>query len=261
MVLTSTPPNNTNKLSSSSEGGIVRSPSQLIIVFSLLLTALLPVHAFAESLIVTVKNTSIRTDHKFYAKNKATVSYGKSLTLISTKDDWYKVKYNNTTGWVHNSAVSLKSSSGKDKKNKSDKPSALSGLGKKFGLGAKKQESTKTAGYSQDDVTLAGKGFSEEVEKNYRKKNPKINYKDVDWIERQTASTKTSLQFAKAGHLTVREDLPQEKKSTASTGKKNKKQTDSKGESLFDKAKKNTSGFFGKLKLGGKKESDSGGAK
>ena len=221
-----------------------------------LLAMLLPAVAQAESLVVTVKQTSIRADQKFYAKSKATVSHGTLLDLISSSNDWHKVKYKAMTGWVHNSAVAIKSSTDKDKKTKqSGKPSAISGLGKKFGLGVKK-EPTRTTGYSQDDVTLAGKGFSEEVENSYRKKNPKINYKDVDWVERQTASTSKALQFASAGRLSVRDEPPKKKQAAAGDSKK---KAESKGESMFDKAKKGTSGFFSKLKPGGKK--DSGGEK
>ena len=230
-----------------------------------LLVGLLPGLLFADLLVVTVKLTSVRIDKQFYARSKASASYGESLTLINSDRDWHKVKYKNTSGWVHNSAVALKSPAKKKKKKKKEKsakPSTFSGLSQKLGLGLKqKPASNSTAGYSQDDVTLAGKGFSEEVEKNYRSNNPNINYKDVNWVEKQRAPANRVLNFAKAGNLSARALTAPTKE--AAKPKQNTKtkpeKTDSSNDSVLQKAKKRTSGFFKKLKPGSKDNKDSGG--
>jgi hypothetical protein len=52
-----------------------------------------------------------------------------------------------------------------------------------------------------DEVALAGKGFTPEVESGYRSKHPEMNFGDVDKIENFKVDTTTLQAFIKEGDL------------------------------------------------------------
>ncbi len=56
-------------------------------------------------------------------------------------------------------------------------------------------------GASGEEVALAGKGFSSEVEAEYKKQNKDIDYTWVDWMGRQTVPDAQLVQFLKQGDL------------------------------------------------------------
>ena len=60
---------------------------------------------------------------------------------------------------------------------------------------------------SSNEIALAGKGFSEEVEKSYRAKNKKLNYKEVNKMEKFTVSQSKIRKFLKEGELEPEEGL------------------------------------------------------
>jgi hypothetical protein len=54
---------------------------------------------------------------------------------------------------------------------------------------------------SGDELALAGKGFSKQVENEFKGKNPNINYAWIDRMEKFVVSQKQSQQFLKEGEL------------------------------------------------------------
>ena len=56
-------------------------------------------------------------------------------------------------------------------------------------------------GASGQEVALAGKGFSKEVEASYKSQNRDIDYTWVDWMGQQKVSNDQLVQFLKQGDL------------------------------------------------------------
>ena len=54
---------------------------------------------------------------------------------------------------------------------------------------------------SSDEIALAGKGFNEQVEGEFKKKNPNIDFKQIDRMEKIVVSQNNMQQFLKSGGL------------------------------------------------------------
>jgi hypothetical protein len=54
---------------------------------------------------------------------------------------------------------------------------------------------------SSDELTLAGKGFNEQVEKSFKTKNPNVDFSGVDRMEKVVISQKEIQQFLQTGKL------------------------------------------------------------
>ena len=82
-------------------------------------------------------------------------------------------------GWCHTSSIG-------------ERESILDDIGK-----GDKLAKSSTA----DEVTLAGKGFTETHENFYKKKNPKADFKSVDLMEKIEIDSKSIELFIKEGGL------------------------------------------------------------
>ena len=138
----------------------------------------------AETVSVIVKKTSIREATQFFATTVSVAEYSDELTVLATEDDWIKVEKSGVEGWVHLSAVSSVAAVA---------PSTTEGV---------------AADYSAEEIALAGKGFSGQVEEQYRKDNPELNFIAVDEMEKSTISQQQVIVFQEAGMLSVREVAP-----------------------------------------------------
>lgn len=160
----------------------------------------------AQTLMVTIKQVSIRADKQFYAKAVAEAKYQDKLEVVKQQGDWYQVTFNGVQGWVHNSSVGAASKGSAPtavaSAKASDGDAALAGKGKAAPGASSGQASSKV---SDEDVALAGKGFNSQVEGDYKKKNPNLNFAAVDSLEKISVSDKDAAEFMKAGHLTPRE--------------------------------------------------------
>ena len=110
------------------------------------------------------------------------VPVGAEVTVLSRSGDWVQVTYQGKTGWLHKLAFPQDQGAGLK----------LPGL-----LTGGPVRETKS-----DEVALAGKGFSPEVEASYRQKNPSLNYAQVDQIERFRVDAGQLATFIKEGGLT-----------------------------------------------------------
>ena len=150
-----------------------------IILLSLLI---IPTFSFAELLSVQVKETYLRDKASFLSKQKAKVVYAQQVTAKSKKNSWYFIKTleGNIQGWIHSSALT--------------KQAIVLQVSKKV---------SKTS-VSQSEVLMAGKGFNQSVENEYKKQKQHLNYKLLDEIENNhSINTQTLIHFAKNGKLNL----------------------------------------------------------
>jgi len=108
--------------------------------------------------VITRRPLSAKTS-VFSAPMVTRVPYGDMIEEIERQGDWLRVSYKGAQGWLHFSAV----------QEQKFRLSALSG--------ERAQESTK------EEVALAGKGFTPEVEKAFRDKNSSMRYDLVNQVQ------------------------------------------------------------------------------
>ncbi len=128
-------------------------------------------------LYVKVRQAKIRSQPKQWAPSVSNLKYGDRLDVLSEEDGaWLKVRKGGTNGYLHSTAVS-------------ERVVVFQTKGSVASKGNDK------------DVILAGKGFNKEVEKSYASKKPKLNYREVDRMERMSVSDSDIASFVKAGKL------------------------------------------------------------
>jgi len=122
-------------------------------VFSLLAWSLA-----ADPATVQIKEASLYEKPSAISKFLGKIPYGTQLTIVSSQAGWVQVKSDALgSGWLRDQAITTKK------------------LAMKSG--------TQSSGVSATEVSLAGRGFSEEIEKGYKAKNPNLDYADVDKME------------------------------------------------------------------------------
>ncbi len=132
----------------------------------------------AKEMSVQVRDGQLRNRASFLGTVTGAVAYGDRVTVNQTQAGWCEVaKADGTTGWIHESALTPK------------KVVLASG------------EGDARTGASGEEVALAGKGFSKEVEAEYKKQNKDLDYTWVDWMGRQTVAVEELVQFLKQGEL------------------------------------------------------------
>jgi hypothetical protein len=128
---------------------------------------------------VQVQDGKLRADPSFLGKILGSVAYGDSVSVIRQQEPWLFVstRTGQLTGWIHSSALTEK----------------------EIVLRAGDANVQKTA--SQREIALAGKGFNPQVENEYKKRNPNLDYDLIDRMERIIVSDEEIRQFMKAGKL------------------------------------------------------------
>lgn len=140
---------------------VFQKPAWLILTLAALLLAG-PV--VAESLKVSQPNQQLYPDPDFAGTPLAPVPVGAEVSVLRQAGDWYKVDFQGKTGWIHRQAFPRAKAP-----SKFSLPSLLTG-------GPVKETTS-------DEVALAGKGFTPEVEAGYRQKHPEANFALVDKVE------------------------------------------------------------------------------
>lgn len=133
----------------------------------------------AETVTVAVKKTSVRRDRQFYAPTIAEATLGEAFTVLAREKGWVKVGTGAGEGWLHESAVTAR----------------------KVAASAQAPTGGKV---DAQDVALAGKGFSPQVESEYRRQNPQADFAAVDRMEKLGASEKALAAFVAEGNLQPR---------------------------------------------------------
>lgn len=151
-----------------------------ILLLILALTGL-TVYAVEQQLMsVQVKNGVVRTNPSFLGKMVTQLPYGDRVSVQSAKGAWLLVTKpeKSTNGWMHSSALTKKK------------------------IVLKPGTSDVQQAASSDEITLAGKGFNQQVEEDFKSRNPEVDYTWIDKMEKVVVSQNQILAFIKEGQLT-----------------------------------------------------------
>jgi hypothetical protein len=131
--------------------------------------------------VITVRKVSakVMAGPKFIGPVAANVSRGDQLTYEDAQGDWYKVTTKDgADGWINRADVVEKKSTLSPKPGKSS-----------------------SGGASPDEVELAGRGFSPEVEDKYRHNHPDLDFSHIDGIEQTAVDPGALATFQQDGKL------------------------------------------------------------
>ncbi len=146
------------------------------LVVALLLCLTLP--AAAETLSVAVKAGSLRSTPQVFGPIMATLRYADRVEVLERKGAWVRVRAGGSgSGWIHASALSSKK------------------------LTLQAGQTTLRSGASEDELTLAGKGFNAQVEKEFRQRNSALDFSAIDRMEKLTVAPAEMQRFLREGHL------------------------------------------------------------
>jgi len=147
-----------------------------IVVFAVLLTICAGA-ALAIPMSIQVRNCKVRATPSQLGGAVATVEYGAVVQAGVLQKGWYPVTTaDGKTGWVHESALSRKA------------------------VAMRAGTTDAATGVSSDEVSLAGKGFNEQVEAKLRKEG-KLDYTWVDRMAAFTVAADQIIQFRTQGNL------------------------------------------------------------
>ncbi len=135
--------------------------------------------ASAASFKIITQEAMIRKENRFFAPVVGRIAYGETIQELERKGDWLRISYKGKEGWVHISAVQEQ----------------------KFSLASLAGERAEET--SREEVALAGKGFTPEVEKAFRDKNPKMRFDLVDQIQHYKIDDRQLQAFIQGGKLKV----------------------------------------------------------
>jgi hypothetical protein len=157
--------------------GLLKNNWRLFLAWlAIFLLAVAP--ALAETLEVTRPNTHLFESPSFNSESLGEVPVGEKVEVKSRSGEWVEVDIDGETGWIHQMAFP-------------QGPVQLPQL----------HTETPVPETKSTEVALAGKGFTPELETDYRQKNPELNYAQVDQIEAFRISPSQVTGFLKAGQL------------------------------------------------------------
>ena len=136
----------------------------LVLLAGLSLSAPAPAQEQEQATVATVitRDNALRRDCRFFSPVVLRLSYGQRLEVLDRNEDWVWASAEDTRGCIHQSALTTRKF-------------------KATGKVDKDMEQAQAA--SDEEVALAGKGFSPEIENKHRENNPGLDYDSVDRIE------------------------------------------------------------------------------
>ncbi len=150
---------------------------RICVVAAVLLAATVAL-AVAGVMSIQVRTGKLRTRPSFLGQVTASVGYGDRVTVLDEKSGWIQVRTGNgQTGWIHNSALTEK----------------------KVVLNA--GQGDVATGASGSELALAGKGFNDEVEAEFRSENPDLDYTWVDRMETFRLTPEQARRFLATGKI------------------------------------------------------------
>lgn len=129
-----------------------------------------------SSVTIRVMSAKVMKSPKFIGPSAGSVSRGDQLTVKEVKGDWYRVD-GSFTGWIHKSNIT------EGKVALSSTPGGSGG------------------NVNRDEVELAGRGFTPQVEQQYKEKNPNLDFSHVDAIEKTSVDPTELEAFVTQGGL------------------------------------------------------------
>jgi uncharacterized protein YgiM (DUF1202 family) len=124
---------------------------------------------------VSAKSLPIKSTTGFFAKTVGTLSYGDEVKVLSVNGKWAKIQ---STAWI-------------------------TGWTAQTNLSTKRVTASRGNSASSREVAMAGKGFTEEVEKNYREGHQEADYQAVDQMEAYVVDDEELLKFIEEGRLSM----------------------------------------------------------
>ena len=127
---------------------------------------------------VSPKTVELKSSTWFFAGTRGTLQMGDQVVVLQVKGNWAEVRASansSLTGWT-------------SEKNLSSRRIAASG-----------------AAVTASEVSMAGKGFSREVEDSYKKQG-NYNFADVDKVETNRVPMADLYKFVVDGHLKTGEE-------------------------------------------------------
>jgi uncharacterized protein YgiM (DUF1202 family) len=150
-----------------------------IVAFVVALLGLTELAAEQKSMSVQVKKGAVRSTPSFLAKIIAKLDYGDQVVVTGEQNSWSKIEMTGVIkdGWIHSSALSSKK------------------------IVLKPGASDVEQAASDDELTLAGRGFNEEVEQEFKSQNPDVDFAWIDRMEAMVVSQNQIQNFIKEGGL------------------------------------------------------------
>ena len=126
------------------------------------------------TMFVALQSVDLRASTGLLARNQGTLVFGNQVTVLQENGRWVEVRSaeSDLTGWVNVSALT-----------------------------ARRIVSSGTSA-SADELALAGKGFSESVERDYKTEND-LDYRYVDYMETLQISNQELHDFLSQGRLNL----------------------------------------------------------
>jgi len=118
---------------------------------------------------VSVQGAVLKSSTGFFASKLGNLTLGQEVTLIKDDGKWAQIRAGNLTGFVPSTSISTR------------------------------RVVASATGASNNEVALAGKGFSQEIEIEYRKNG--LDYSMVDSMEKLTIPDDELLRFVNEGRL------------------------------------------------------------
>jgi len=118
---------------------------------------------------VAVKSTPLKSSTGFFGQDLRTLTQGEEVTLLRDDGKWAEVRAGNQTGWVASTSLSSR------------------------------RVVASGAAVTASEVALAGKGFSQEIEIEYRRSG--LDFSVVDAMERMDVPGNELLGFINEGRL------------------------------------------------------------
>ncbi len=135
----------------------------------------------AETLNVQVREVTLRASPSALGVPVGAAKYAEPVTVEERRPGWVRVRNAaGVSGWVHESAVTAKR------------------------IALRAGSETVAAGASAREVALAGKGFSEEIEREFRKANKDADYTWVDRMETFAVAPSRIAAFLREGGVVTK---------------------------------------------------------
>lgn len=131
---------------------------------------------------VQVRSGQVRATASFLGRVVADLPYGTQVEVVQPSKPWMQVRTTaGQSGWMHESALT------------SARLQLQAGAG------------DAQAGTSASEVSLAAKGFTQQIEREYRSQNPTLNFAWVDRMEAFRVTPSEAGEFLAAGQVTPKE--------------------------------------------------------
>ena len=139
-------------------------------------TAAIAAPKIGDAITIRVMSAKVMATPKFISQAAGTVSRGDHLVVREVQGDWYRVD-GSAAGWIHKTNVTAGT------------VQLSSDMGNASG------------GASRDELELAGRGFSEQVEQQYRSQNPTLDFSHIDHIQKLNVDPAQLQAFVTEGGL------------------------------------------------------------